>query len=104
MVNRGAWVNDWDSNELEEGGFDVWKNTKPEKQSKKQKEPEDEEFIEKLDFFNLMLGDRIYDSNNEFDIHRRSDFRNDGSREDRPSDSLYPATRWYRPGCLSFRK
>lgn len=63
-----ALANEWDSNELEEWGFDVWQETKPEKQSKKQKEPEDEESIEKLDFFNLMLGDRIYDSNNEFDI------------------------------------
>lgn len=63
-----ALVNEWDSNELEEWGFDVWKETKPEKQSKKQKESEDKESIEKLDFFNLMLGDRIYDSNNEFDI------------------------------------
>ncbi|WP_234367654.1 DUF4417 domain-containing protein [Parabacteroides pacaensis] len=63
-----ALANEWDSDELEEWGFDVWQEAKQEKQSQKQKELEDKDAIEEPDFFNLMLGDRIYDSNNEFDI------------------------------------
>lgn len=65
-----ALANEWDSEELEEWGLDVWQEPKEDNQSKKSKEQEDtnEEEAEKADFFAMMLGDRIYDSNNEFDI------------------------------------
>lgn len=65
-----ALANEWDSEELEEWGFDVWQEPKEDNQLKKTKKQEDinEEEAEKADFFAMMLGDRIYDSNNEFDI------------------------------------
>lgn len=65
-----ALANEWDSEELEEWGFDVWQEPKEDKQPKKQQEQEetDEDETPKIDFFAMMLGDRIYDSNNEFDI------------------------------------
>lgn len=39
-----------------------------ERSSEEQQEEESEEDIEKADFYDMMLGDRIYDSNNDFDI------------------------------------
>lgn len=65
-----ALANEWDNAELEEWGFDVWQEPKEKKQSKKSKEDAEstEEEAEKVDFFSMMLGDRIYGSNNEFDI------------------------------------
>lgn len=65
-----ALINEWDSEELEEWGFDAWQEPQKNKQPKRSKEQEEanEEESEKADFFALMLGDRIYDSNNEFDI------------------------------------
>ena len=60
-------ANEWDAEELNEWGFDVWQEPKKEdKKSENSKQPDEEP--EKADFFDLMLGDRIYDSNNEFDI------------------------------------
>lgn len=65
-----ALANEWDSEELEEWGFDVWQEPKEDKQPKKSKGQggTDEDKTEKTDFFAMMLGDRIYDSNNEYDI------------------------------------
>lgn len=65
-----ALANEWDSEELEEWGFDVWQEPKEDKQPKKSKGQggTDEDKTEKTDFFAMMLGDRIYASNNEFDI------------------------------------
>lgn len=65
-----ALANEWDSEELEEWGFDVWQEPKEDKQSKKSKGQgeADEDETEKTDFFAMMLGDRIYASTNEFDI------------------------------------
>lgn len=47
-------------------GFDVWQEPKKEERKREKSLGEGEE--EKIDFFDLMLGDRIYDSDNEFDI------------------------------------
>lgn len=58
-------TNEWDSEELEDWGFDVWQE--PEKKSKEPK-GNDEEENENTDYYAMMLGDRIYDSNNEFEI------------------------------------
>lgn len=65
-----ALANEWDSEELEEWGFDVWQEPKEDKQPKKSKVQggTDEDKTEKTDFFAMMLGDRIYASTNEFDI------------------------------------
>lgn len=65
-----ALANEWDSEELEEWGFNVWQESKEDKWSKKPKQQEEtgEEEVGKADFFAMMLGDRIYDSNNEFDV------------------------------------
>ena len=60
-------ANEWDADELNDWGFDVWQEPKKEaKKSENNKQPDEEP--EKADFFDLMLGDRIYDSDNEFDI------------------------------------
>ena len=60
-------ANEWDAEELNEWGFDVWQEPKKEaKKSENNKQPDEEQ--ERADFFDLMLGDRIYDSDNEFDI------------------------------------
>ena len=50
-----------------EWGFDVWREPKKEaNKSEKNKQPDEEP--EKADFFDLMLADRIYDSDNAYDI------------------------------------
>ena len=60
-------ANEWDADELNDWGFDVWQEPKKEaKKSEKNKQPDEEPG--ESDFFDLMLGDRIYDSDNEFDI------------------------------------
>ena len=58
-------ANEWDMEELDDWGFDVWQE--PKKKSKDPKKDEEEE-DENADYYAMMLGDRIYDSNNEFDI------------------------------------
>lgn len=53
------------------GGFEVWQEPEQkysEPSLEEQQEEESEEDIEKTDFYDMMLGDRIYDSNNDFDI------------------------------------
>lgn len=58
---------EWDKNKLQEWGVDVsWGE---EEKPKKEKEPqEDEDLQEKIDYYAMMLGDRLYDSDNEYDI------------------------------------
>lgn len=63
-----ALANEWDSAELEDWGVDVWQEPKEESKSKSKSKEEKKEDEEKLDIYSLMLADRIYDSNNEFDI------------------------------------
>ena len=61
-------ANEWDSQELDDWGFDVWQD--PEKGQEKPgkgKERQEKERKE-TDFFGLMLDDRIYDSDNAYDI------------------------------------
>ena len=71
-LHYGEWDNEllsngWDRNLLEDWGVDVsWGE---EEKSKKEKEPqEDEDLQEKIDYYAMMLGDRLYDSDNEYDI------------------------------------
>lgn len=64
-----ALANEWDSLELEEWSFDVWQEPQKDKSKGKTKTASSEnQEEEKIDFFDMMLGDRIYDANNEFDI------------------------------------
>lgn len=72
-THAGEWEEDlltgWDSVDLENWGLSVdWGEEKP----KKEKEPKEEEYDadlqDKIDYYAMMLGDRLYDSNNEFDI------------------------------------
>ena len=71
-THTGEWDADllsmeWNSAELESWGVEVsWgEDEKP----KKEKEPqEDEDLQEKIDYYAMMLGDRLYDSDNEYDI------------------------------------
>ena len=60
-------ANEWDAEELNDWGFDVWQEPKKEaKKSENNKQPDEEQ--ERTDFFDLMLADRIYDSDNAYDI------------------------------------
>lgn len=61
-----ALENEWDAEELDDWGFDVWQD--PKDKAKPTKRQQGETDVEKTDSFSAMLGDRIYDSNNEFDI------------------------------------
>lgn len=63
-------ANEWDQNELVDWGFEMaWDEEEKIPKAKKEKREEpDEELQEKIDYYALMLGDRLYDSNNEFDI------------------------------------
>lgn len=61
-------ANEWDADELNEWGFDVWQEPKEKSKSKLKSKEEKKEDEEKLDICSLMLADRIYDSDNEFDI------------------------------------
>ena len=64
-------ANEWDYRELDDWGFDVWQE--PEKERQEQEKPEkgkgkQEKERKETDFFGLMLDDRIYDSDNGYDI------------------------------------
>lgn len=59
---------EWDGEELNDWGFDVWKERERDKPAPKREKEETGERQDKADFFDMMLGDRIYDSNNDFDI------------------------------------
>lgn len=63
-----ALANEWNSKELDDWGFDVWQEPQKEKKAQPTKDARNEMEAEKPDFFAAMLGDRIYDSDNEFDI------------------------------------
>ena len=64
-----ALANEWDAAELDDWGFDVWQEPKEESEPKpKGKEEDKKEEEGKFDVASLMLVDRIYDSDNEFDI------------------------------------
>lgn len=65
-----ALANEWDAAELDDWDFDVWQEPKEEESKPKQttKEDEKKEGEEKFDIASLMLADRIYDSDNAFDI------------------------------------
>lgn len=65
-----ALANEWDAAELDDWGFDVWQEPKEAESKPKQttKEDEKKEGEEKFDIASLMLADRIYDSDNAFDI------------------------------------
>lgn len=81
----GEWdwdilADEWDSSLLDEWGVDLWQpeeqegeteqTAKDSEESDTNNEADDEDAKEdeKTDFFQMMLGDRLYDSNNEFDI------------------------------------
>ena len=71
-THTGEWDTDllqmeWDKDQLQDWGVDVsWGE---EEKPKKEKEPhEDEDLQEKIDYYAMMLGDRLYDSDNEYDI------------------------------------
>ncbi len=81
----GEWdwdllANEWDSSLLDEWGIDVWQLDEQEEETAKtakdsgESDPnvedndEDSEDDDKTDFYQMMLGDRIYDSDNRFDI------------------------------------
>lgn len=75
----GEWdfdelANDWDAEDLEAWGLDLPAFDKEETEEYSEEddstdsEDENEEEQEKIDYFAMMLGDRLYDSNNEFDI------------------------------------
>ena len=61
---------EWNSVELEEWRFDVWQDSEDDKAptTRKQKDTDKETKPVESDFFAMMLGDRIYESNNDFDI------------------------------------
>lgn len=64
-----ALANDWDATELDDWGFDVWQEPKEEETPFQPAKPKEEDKKEdKLDIASLMLADRIYDSDNAFDI------------------------------------
>ena len=72
-------ANEWDYRELDDWGFDVWREPemgqeKPEKGKGKQEKERKE-----TDFFGLMLDDRIYDSDNAYDIPCLREDRQAGS-------------------------
>lgn len=58
--------NEWEIEEIKDWGMELhWGGEKP----KKKKDPKfNEELQKKIDYYALMLGDRLYDSNNEYDI------------------------------------
>lgn len=58
---------EWEKDQLQDWGVDVsWGE---EEKPRKEKEPkEDEDLQEKIDYYAMMLGDRLYDSDNEYDI------------------------------------
>ncbi len=71
-----ALEEDWDKEELENWGLEweekVTDSKREEKKIGNSKEPAEEEhdreLQEKIDYYALMLGDRLYDSNNQYDI------------------------------------
>ena len=64
-----ALANEWDAEELDDWGFDTWQEPKEDESPSQPAKPKAEDKKEeKLDIASLMLADRIYDSDNAFDI------------------------------------
>lgn len=61
-------ANEWDAGKLDDWGFDVWQEPKEGNKTKLSGKEEKKEGEEEPDSFFMMLDDRIYDSDNEFDI------------------------------------
>lgn len=61
-------ANEWDADELNDWGFDVWQEPKEEGSKPKPKEEKKKGEEGKFDIASLMLADRIYDSDNAYDI------------------------------------
>ncbi len=69
-------ANEWDEAELDEWGFDVWQGSEGKPKKKDDVEDKDDDDADgngndsgdTPDFLSLMVEDRIYDSDNEFDI------------------------------------
>lgn len=62
-------ANEWDSEELNDWGFDVWQEDKEKnKSASKQETKEKEGEQDNTDPLDMVSGDRIYESNNDFDI------------------------------------
>ena len=70
-THAGEWEEDmleeWNAASLESWGLDVSWGEEEKPKKGKDEEPE-EELQDKIDYYALMLGDRLYDSDNEFDI------------------------------------
>ena len=72
-VHYGDWdidmlSSEWDMDQVADWGVDTAGWFKEEKPKKGKDEEPDEELQDKIDYYALMLGDRLYDSDNEFDI------------------------------------
>lgn len=63
-----ALANEWDAAELDDWGFDVWQEPKEEAPKAAKAKEEEKKEEEKFDIASLMLADRIYDSDNAYDI------------------------------------
>ena len=63
-------ANDWDTDDLEDWGIDLPVFEDEDQDEQKQAEEDDDETEQdtKEDYFAMMLGDRLYDSNNKYDI------------------------------------
>lgn len=75
----GEWdwdllANEWDTALLEDWGVDVWQPEEPQEEPEqtaidvKEDDTNDDDDEDNTDFFQMMLGDRIYDSDNIYDI------------------------------------
>jgi hypothetical protein len=71
-IHYGEWDPDclqteWEKGQLKDWGVDVsW--GEEEKPKKGKEEEPDDDLQEKIDYYAMMLGDRLYDSDNEYDI------------------------------------
>lgn len=67
--DKDMLANEWSLDELSDWGKEVdWGEEKPKKEKKPIEEEYNADLQEKIDYYAMMLGDRLYDSNNEFDI------------------------------------
>lgn len=71
-THAGEWelnmLEDWNSASLESWGLELDWGEEEQNPKKEKEKPEDEILQSKIDYYALMLGDRLYDSNNEYDI------------------------------------
>lgn len=63
-------ANDWDTDDLEDWGIDlpVFEDENQDEQKQAEEDDDETEQDTKEDYFAMMLGDRLYDSNNKYDI------------------------------------